>query len=183
MMTGQASRFWMFSLAVYANAAVRAECLDLQDRYGIDLNLLLFCAYIGAEPAVVLPPSALEEAAGLVADWHGNIVRSLRTARRALKPFAASETPLANPAAELRCSVNTAELDAERLEQMMLEAWSAPLVGGWPRAEPEAAVAANIRALFRAGNGPTRLAGLPLRLIAAARSASAASFPRPPALT
>ncbi len=183
MMSGQTARFWKFSLAVYADAAVQAECLDLQDRYGIDVNLLLFCAYMGAVHAVALPPSALREAAGLVADWHENIVRSLRTARRALKPFATGETPLANPAAELRCSVKTAELDAERLEQMMLETWSAPLVGIWPRAEPEAAVAANIGALFRAGDAPTRLADLPPRLIAAARWASAASFPPPQALT
>jgi uncharacterized protein (TIGR02444 family) len=164
----QKSRFWRFSLSVYADAGVQAECLDLQDRFGIDVNLLLFCAYVGAGHGALLPQPVLQEAAGLIADWHNTIVRSLRTARRALKQFAADRPA----AAELRGGVKAAELEAERLEQLMLEAWSGPRIAGWPRAEPEAAVAANIRTLFAAGNGAARQAGPPRQLIAAALAAA-----------
>lgn len=167
-MSESTSRFWRFSLAVYADAGVQAECVDLQDRHGIDVNLLLFCAYVGAAHRARLPPAALHEAAALVADWHRNIVRSLRAARQALKPFGATLPA----AAELRSSVKAAELDAERLEQTMLDAWSETLVAGWPRVEADAAVVANIRALFATGDGPGRHAELPPRLIAAALAAT-----------
>jgi uncharacterized protein (TIGR02444 family) len=39
-----ANAFWDFSLKVYAAAGVADECILLQDRFGIDVNLLLFCA-------------------------------------------------------------------------------------------------------------------------------------------
>ena len=54
-------------------------------------------------------------------DWNKNIVSSLREARRALKPFAANSSAASAPAAALRTTVKAAELEAERIEQMMLE--------------------------------------------------------------
>jgi uncharacterized protein (TIGR02444 family) len=166
------SRFWSFSLRVYSDAGVQTECLDLQDRHGIDVNLLLFCAYAGAVGGAVLPPSELREAAGLVADWHKGIVKSLRAARRALKPFAADPSLLQASAAELRSKVKAAELEAERLEQHILEEWSALRINAWPRAEPAAAVAANVRMLLATGDGPAPPPGLPPQLIAAALAAA-----------
>src|SRR6202000_1576818 len=53
MTTGE-SRFWTFSLAVYADPAVQRECLALQDDHGVDVNLLLFCAFVGAVHGVAL---------------------------------------------------------------------------------------------------------------------------------
>ena len=35
--------FWNYSLALYARAEVAKTCLALQDRLGLDVNLLLFC--------------------------------------------------------------------------------------------------------------------------------------------
>lgn len=174
-MSGKSSRFWSFSLEVYGDPAVQAECLDLQDRYGIDVNLLLFCAYVGAVDAAAMPESAAQEAGHLVADWHGDVVKNLRAARRALKPFAADPSPhQAAAAAALRGTVKAAELEAERLEQSMLEQWRETRVGTWPRAAPEAAVAANVRLLLAtaatAAAAPQPL--LPARLIAAALAAA-----------
>ena len=39
--------FWEFSLRVYGNGGVPTACLALQERHAIDVNLLLFCAWIG----------------------------------------------------------------------------------------------------------------------------------------
>jgi uncharacterized protein (TIGR02444 family) len=39
--------FWRFSLSVYAAPGVADECLALQDTRGVDVNLLLFCAWLG----------------------------------------------------------------------------------------------------------------------------------------
>jgi len=161
------SRFWSFSLAVYSGSGVQAECLDLQDRYGIDVNLLLFCAYIGAAYGAVLPDTALHEARDLVDAWHQEIVRKLRDARRALKPAAAA-SHIGASAAELRSTVKAAELEAERIEQTMLEEWSAERLKAWPRAEPETAVAANIQNLFALNGDAARPSEMPTHLVAAA---------------
>ena len=72
-----ATALWRFSLAVYRRAGVAPECLDVQERFGVDVNLLLFCAYLGALEAVVLSKDDLGQAAAVVRGWHGEIVRTL----------------------------------------------------------------------------------------------------------
>lgn len=171
-MTEPPSRFWSFSLAVYSDAAVQAECLDLQDRHGIDVNLLLFCAYAGAVRGAVVPDAELRAAAGLVDEWHKQIVQSLRQARRALKPFATDASAIAASAAALRTDVKAAELESERIEQTILEEWSTRRIAGWLRAEPAAAIAANIRNLFAIYRGSADAPEIPDRLIAAALGAA-----------
>jgi len=165
------SPFWTFSLAVYREGAVQRECLELQDRYGVDVNLLLFCAFIGAVRGAAMPDQAVRQAAAVVADWHRDIVATLREVRRALKPLATGDSPTAAPAAALRENVKAMELEAERIEQMMLECWSAVNAGAWPRAEPAAAVAGNIRALLAIGEAAPRPPDLPQNLVAAALAA------------
>ncbi len=39
------SQFWGFSLAVYGADAVEPECLTMQDEFGLDVNLILLCAF------------------------------------------------------------------------------------------------------------------------------------------
>lgn len=172
------SPFWTFSLAVYREPAVQRECLELQDRYGVDVNLLLFCAFIGAVRGAVMPAQAVRLAAELVADWHHNIVANLREVRRALKPLATDGSSIAPSAAALRENVKATELEAERIEQIMLERWSAAHADAWPRAEPAAAVADNIRALFAIGKGAPQPPDLPANLIAAALAVAGQSGAR-----
>ena len=40
--------FWNFSLELYAGEGVAEACLDLQERRGCDVNILLFCCWLGA---------------------------------------------------------------------------------------------------------------------------------------
>jgi uncharacterized protein (TIGR02444 family) len=75
---------WDFSNAVYAAAGVAEECLGLQDRCVIDVNLLLFCGYMGAG-GVLLSQDDLRQVSELLRAWHEDVVRPLRAARRALK--------------------------------------------------------------------------------------------------
>jgi uncharacterized protein (TIGR02444 family) len=164
------SLLWSFSLAVYSDGSVQQECLNLQDQYGIDVNVLLFCAYAGVIHGAIMPESALREALDIVAEWNDKVVSGLRMSRRALNPFAIdqmSNGPSVPSAAALRNSVKAAELEAERIEQATLEKWSAAHLTAWQSGEPGAAAAANIRGLFticcRSGSPPR-----PDRLIAAA---------------
>ena len=59
-------RFWAFSLEVYGRPGVAPACLALQDRHGLDVNLLLFCCW-AASQGVTLDQrtlAAAEEAVG-----------------------------------------------------------------------------------------------------------------------
>ncbi len=166
------SAFWRFSLSAYRDPGVQTECLDLQDRLGIDVNLLLFCAFIGAVYGAALPDREMEAAAGLVRSWHDDVVGGLRRVRRTLKPLATGTSSIAVPAAKLRDGVKASELEAEQIEQMMLERWSKTRIGGWARRRPADAVADNIRLLFATCAGSARQSELPRRLLAAALAAS-----------
>jgi uncharacterized protein (TIGR02444 family) len=116
--------FWTFSLAVYGTDGVAEECLSLQERLGLDVNLLLFAAYLGAVEGLRLDAHTIELAQSAVGEWHGDIVRCLRQARQALKvPSADTSDPLDGASAMLRTCVKAAELEAERIEQAMLWRW------------------------------------------------------------
>jgi uncharacterized protein (TIGR02444 family) len=163
-----ASQFWTFSLAVYADAAVQKECLDLQDRFGVDVNLLLFCAFVGAAHGALLSEADVSNAAAAVGDWHRNIVTHLREVRRALKPFAAGPSTISASAEALRNSVKASELEAERIEQTLLEVWCSARLDRLPRAKPDKAVAANIQTLLARHEGEAGQPQMPGHLAAAA---------------
>jgi uncharacterized protein (TIGR02444 family) len=103
---------WIFSLRVYAAPGVEAECLALQDGFGVDVNLLLFCAWLAVERGIVLSHDDLQECEDAVRDWNERAVRTLRRARRALKGLEDAE--------DIRGQVKILELTAERLEQERL---------------------------------------------------------------
>ena len=141
--------FWNFSLAVYAADGVADECLDLQERLGLDVNLLLFAAFTGAVEGICLEPDDVAAAAALVESWHNDVVRSLRGIRRYLKPVSLDEKdPLRDAASVLRTQVKTAELDAEKIEQTMLWLWSRRQLDTRNRTTRDAALAANLHALL-----------------------------------
>lgn len=113
---------WSFSLAVYARPGVPAACLDLQDRLGQDVNLLLFAAWAGLECAARLTAEDLDRIDGAVAGWRDGMVRPLRALRRQAK----TEDPA------LYKRLKAAELEAERVQQDRLCALSGlhPQPGG-----------------------------------------------------
>ncbi len=140
---------WAFSLAVYGRDGVADECLDLQERLNLDVNLLLFAAFIGAVEGVRLETQDIAAAGAVVADWHGEIVRALRRARRALKaPSIDADNPLREASATLRAQVKAAELEAEMIEQAMLWQWSQPRLADRPRTDRNRALAANLRGVL-----------------------------------
>jgi uncharacterized protein (TIGR02444 family) len=158
---------WAFSLAVYGSDGVEVECLELQERLSLDVNLLLFAAFSGAVEGVRLEMQDIAAANGAVADWHGEIVRALRRARRALKLVSTdADNPLRGASASLRAQVKTAELEAEKIEQAMLWQWSRQQFAGRPRSDRKPALAANLRGV------------LEFYGVAAAEADAAAAIPR-----
>jgi uncharacterized protein (TIGR02444 family) len=168
------SPLWRFSLAVYRGAGVQEECLGVQERFGVDVNLLMLCAYAGAVEGAVLSASDIADALEASGAWHGNVVKTLRQVRRTLKPWGAgahdpekarpaldagwvpvfgkdhapSKSPLSNVVEALRTKVKGAELEAEQIEQAMMWTWLRAQTGQLRRREPRQALAANVFALL-----------------------------------
>ena len=152
------SPFWNFSLAVYGANAVEDECLKLQDQFGLDVNLLLLCAFLGAGHGVALTSDDIASARQEVDQWNEDIVKPLRAARRNLKTIELPDPHAAQAAMQLRAQVKVAELESERIEQMMLEQWANARFAAWPHGKFRDAVVANLQALLAAsGIGPERL--------------------------
>jgi uncharacterized protein (TIGR02444 family) len=152
------SPFWNFSLAVYGASAVQDECLNLQDQFGLDVNLVLLCAFLGAVHGVALTSADLASARQEAGPWHEDIVKTLRVARRRLKTIELKDADAAKAAMDLRMQVKAAELESERIEQTILERWAAARLAAWPRGNARDAVPANLQALLAAyGIGPERL--------------------------
>jgi uncharacterized protein (TIGR02444 family) len=169
--TSPGQAFWDFSLCVYAHPGVPEECLGLQERLRLDVNLLLFCAYAGAKLRIALTPQDIADIVELTEAWHGSIVRELRAVRTTMKRWSEDTTlPISAPSAALRLAVKKAELDAERIEHDLLAEWAAARERPDGPA-PREAIAVNIGLLL---DHYTRVSGetatAPHRLIAAALS-------------
>jgi uncharacterized protein (TIGR02444 family) len=142
------SPLWRFSLAVYRGAGVQEECLSVQERFGVDVNLLMLCAYAGAVEGAVLSASDIADALEASGAWHGNVVKTLRQVRRTLKPWGAGQDPLSRVVEALRTKVKGAELEAEQIEQAMMWTWLRAQDRQLRRREPRQALAANVFALL-----------------------------------
>ncbi|MFI4987230.1 MAG: TIGR02444 family protein [Alphaproteobacteria bacterium] len=116
--------FWDFSLAVYGRKGVASACLSLQERHRVDVNLLLFCCWLGASGRGAVAGDGLARVAAAVDGWHGGVVRGLRAVRVLLKGESggrAGELPAA-----LRKKVAALELEAEHIEQLRLAGLAPP---------------------------------------------------------
>lgn len=149
--------FWDWSLVAYGRDEVAAACLGLQDRLGLDVNLVLFAVWLAVEGRSLGAPSDGEKAtpgsvglaearlAVLSEDarrWQAEVVIPLRNSRRQLRA-PRSAVPTAVPTVDreaLRKQIKAAELEAERLEQWLLQQAAAAV----PRVSREAGNARSI---------------------------------------
>lgn len=120
--------FWDFSLQVYSAEHVSAACIELQDRIGLDVNVLLLALLAAAVKQRTLTKDELIYADQYVRQWHDEVVKPIRVIRRRLKsgvdpvPVAVSEP--------LRDEIKKIELRSEYLEQQALAAWFDQLPAG-----------------------------------------------------
>lgn len=109
-----ADAFWAFSLAFYERPEIAETCLALQDRQGLDVNIVLLCCWLGWSGQGRLGPEDLMAVEAGVAAWRREIVERLRSVRRALKGMSSPAAPL------LRREIQHLELAAEREAQRLL---------------------------------------------------------------
>ncbi len=119
-MTDQGDDFWHFSRTVYDGA--QACCLDLQDRFGFDVNIVLFCCWSAAR-GQVLSDAKIEAVLAVTGPWRCNVIEPLRSARRWLKGRADPRpTGPADPTGseDLRRRILDLELEGEMAEQALI---------------------------------------------------------------
>ena len=114
------NEFWRFSLAVYGQHGVAQECLGLQDKFGLNINLLLFCAWLGRR-GIAVTRDDLEGASRSISSWHDHVVRPLRGVRRQMKLHH-------EDVSALRANVQHIEIEAEQVEQAILFAYAQKIV-------------------------------------------------------
>jgi len=137
--------FWDFSVRTYRQPGVAEACLALQDQYGADVNLLLFCCWAGWR-SDALDTHTFEQAVGFSQCWAGHVVRPLRNVRRWMKSDGCNRELMDIDACQdVREKVKAVELLAEKLQQAALEALPLESTPDNPRPAGPPAVAANLR--------------------------------------
>jgi uncharacterized protein (TIGR02444 family) len=142
----QGSPLWRFSLRTYRQPGVADACIALQDECGVDVNVLLFFLWLGADKKLIPPPNA-RAVCERAAPWHDDVVVPLRTLRRKLKGGSALVEP--GTAELFRTRIKATELEAERLQQEAMFAL-VPNLEAEPAESVEAAARANVLAYEQA---------------------------------
>lgn len=124
-MSGRAG-FTDFALDLYGSAGVSPACLLLQERRAVDVNLVLFAAYVGAHRGRPLSAADLARVAASVRPWQDEVVVPLRRVRRRLADGPEPAPTAATTA--LRDRITGVELDAEMIELEHLRGHAEALV-------------------------------------------------------
>lgn len=114
---------WAFSLEVYSRPDVPPACLALQDRLGLDVNVLLLALFFAGRAGAALTPETIAAADAEISPWREGVVVALRRVRVLLKD---GPTGVARPVAlDFREGIKARELLAEQIEQAALAGWFA----------------------------------------------------------
>jgi len=149
--TEPAEALWRFAVAVYSQPGVSERCLALQDEQGVDVNILLFAAWLGAERGEALGEAPARHLIAETAQWREEIVQAMRIMRRRLKQERQARPDL-DPVYQ---SMKAVELEAEKAEQRMLTELLGRLDRAAARSDDEQEVAlTNMKAYLAALDVP-----------------------------
>ena len=127
METSPPSEFWDFSVEVYARPEVSKLCLELQNNYGTDINMLLFACWLGQSGRGAVSVAAWRAMILRINKWREEVIKPLRKLRHLLR-----HEQLAPK--DMKEQIFQCELQAEHVEQSVLEReWGStrrPLVSG-----------------------------------------------------
>jgi len=141
--------FWAFTLALYGKPGVAAALIGLQDRLGLDVNMLLYCCWIAADGRL-LSRDDLKAVEAVADPWQSEVVRPLRALRRRLKGGFGAIPP--DRVEAYRKRVNELEIEGEHIVQNTM----GQQVLGERQAGTGAAamVAANLKAYLKLRHAP-----------------------------
>ena len=135
---GKALCLWRFSCAFYAQPGVSEALIALQDRAGLDVNLILFALWQGACGHRRLSHAELMAAERSAGPIRAAIVLPLRALRRKLRSDRDADIQ------RLRERIKTLEIAAERIIQRRLARFAGTLASDTAPAARAAAAQANL---------------------------------------
>jgi uncharacterized protein (TIGR02444 family) len=111
---GEGEAFWRFSLAFYARPGVAPALIALQDRDGLDVNVILYALWLGIARGHAMGAADLAAAEAAAAPLRDAVVVELRGLRRRLRAHPDQDVQA------LRRRVQALEIAAERAVQERL---------------------------------------------------------------
>jgi uncharacterized protein (TIGR02444 family) len=106
------NEFWQFSLQLYAESGVAETCLKLQNQHGGQVNVILWCLWLGGR-GITLTSELLLLAARQLQPWQQQATVPMRDIRQNIKACAGADSLLYQQAKAF-------ELELERYEQDLL---------------------------------------------------------------
>ncbi|MDA0951761.1 MAG: TIGR02444 family protein [Proteobacteria bacterium] len=149
------SAFWTYTLEFYRRDGVQPAVIHLQDARGADVNLLIHAAWTAALDLPATTPAGAAALAASVAAWRETAIEPLRAVRNALRPGVAYVPE--EECKALRGQVLKLEIEAERVEQALLEAGTVGAAGREAGEPDPQRVAQNLAAV--AALNPAPLSG------------------------
>jgi len=137
--------FWSFTLAFYGREGVSPALIALQDRFGHDVNLLLYACWLGLHEGVSLTAAEKKAAGERVRVWREGVLIPLRAARRGIKSAAVAGTDSVYSAAK------SLEISAEQTGQRLMADGAPAAKAGVPLEERRRLAAANLRLCLESG--------------------------------
>ena len=113
-------------MRTYSSPGVSDACLVLQNSHGADVNMLLYCCWVGGRLGG-FDTHLFARAIDFSAKWTGNVVAPLRSARSWMKNTGcALESVPTETCMQLREDIKAVELATEKLQLEVLESLPGP---------------------------------------------------------
>ena len=114
-------RFWDFSVRTYRTDGVPDACLSLQNDHAADVNMLLYCCWIGVRSGS-FDAELFASASEFSRHWAEHVVAPLRSARTWMKHTGCTAADVPTDACmTLRDEIKSVEFASEKLQQEVLE--------------------------------------------------------------
>jgi uncharacterized protein (TIGR02444 family) len=139
--------FWDYALPLHETKGVGEAVIALQDRHGVNVNVMLLSCWVGATGRGRLGEDGVRKAIEASRTWNRDVVQQLRQVRRVMRP---GIPPIDKALSDsIRRRILEIELDCERAEIVMLgQAFDRAAREGLPAHERADDVAANLRDYF-----------------------------------
>lgn len=135
--------FWDFSMQLYKQEGVADACLSLQDKFNIDVNLILFCYWYGYSFGEIERP-LLQQIIKFSTKWRDSVVQPLRNVRVWMK----QNTDRTAQFDHLRQKIKVNELAAEKYQQELIESLVASVPHAKKTRQTDLCIRANLEILL-----------------------------------
>jgi len=114
--------FWKFAIRTYRCEGVADTCLALQDECGADVNVLLFCCWMGATRGEI-ETDTFNSVLEFSRAWADHVVRPLRSVRTWMKSDGCHVPAMpVESCMNLRERIKKVELESEQMQENVMQA-------------------------------------------------------------